>query len=1014
MTQLALGSAHTRLNTDLLNALLPEGEIAPVNCNTISRRGHSSSIPLSFAQELIWLLTQSEPDNLQHEQFCIRIRGSLQITALERSLNELVGRHEVLRASFEMYGGEPRQEIAPHCFIPLRVADLSTQSEPDREAMARALAIREKTDRFDMQLAPLLRAKLLRLGEDDHLFVFTAHRMVIDSCSRSVFLDELLQLYRGARLPELPIQYTDFSAWQREHLQGFQYSRELRYWKSHLESAPVLQDLPADNPRPAIKSYRGARFPLTISRELTSRLRALGQSADCTLFMTLLAAFQTLVHRYTGSEDLVIGSPVSSRNHPDTEGLIGCFINTLVLRTDLSGEPTFQDLLRRVRKVVRGAYAHQDFPFEKLVDKISPARNPSFEPLFQLFFVFQNAPQATHDVAGLTLTPFEVDSGTTDFDITLNLSEAGGALHGWIEYATDLFARETIERLAEHYTILLNGIVTHPDERISRLPLLSSSERAWQHSEFNHTQTAPTAGICVHEIIQNQAARTPNSVAVEFEGKYLTYAELDIQSNRLAHVLRSFGLEPNELIAVCMDRSLEIVVALLGILKAGAAYLPLDPHFPEERLATILEDARPRAVLTIEGSARNLTFCNRGEDSEEGDIADLPLIYLDAEAWEGVQDVSICGPQICTEPEHLAYVIYTSGCTGRPKGVQITHGAFANLLVSMQQCPGISAEDKLLAITTASFDIAGLELLLPLTVGARVVIANEAAVSDGTRLMHCFDRVRPTVMQATPATWRMLIQAGWKGHAGLKILCGGEAWPEELAAQLLARCGSLWNMYGPTEATVWSAVERVEAGEPVLIGKPIANTSLFILDPHQQQVPIGVPGELCIGGAGVARGYLNRAELTARKFIPNPFHPEKGERLYRTGDVARYRPNGKIEFLGRMDLQAKIRGCRVELGEIEAALVSHPAVSQAVVTAYDKSPGEQQLVAYIIGLPDRISDGSGLVQFLLRKLPEYMVPSAFVLVEALPMTPDGKLDRRALPDPRRCYTTKQQKQEATV
>ncbi|MHA3772142.1 non-ribosomal peptide synthetase [Verrucomicrobiota bacterium sgz303538] len=1014
MTQLALGSPHTRLNTDLLNALLPEGEIASVNCNTISRRGHSSSLPLSFAQELTWLLTRSEPDNLQHEQLCIRIRGYLQITALERSLNELVRRHEVLRASFEMYGGEPRQKISPHCFIPLRVADLSTQSEPDREAMARALAIREKTDRFDLQLAPLLRAKLLRLGEDDHVFVFTAHRMVIDSCSRSVFLDELLQLYRGAHLPELPIQYADFSAWQREHLQGSQYSRELRYWKSRLESAPVLQDLPTDNPRPAIKSYRGARFPLTISRELTNRLRALGQSADCTLFMMLLAAFQTLVHRYTGSEDLVIGSPAANRNHPDTEGLIGCFINTLVLRTDLSGEPTFQDLLRRVRKVVRGAYAHQDFPFEKLVDKISSARNPSFEPLFQLFFVFQNAPQATHDVVGLTLTPFEVDSGTTDFDITLNLSEAGGALHGWVEYATDLFARETIERLAEHYTILLNGIVTNPDERISRLPLLSSSERVWQHSEFNRTQTDPVAGICVHEMIQNQAARTPNSVAVEFEGKCLTYAELDLQSNRLAHVLRSFELEPNELIAVCMDRSLEILVALLGILKAGAAYLPLDPHFPEERLATILRDAQPRAVLTIEGSARNLSFCNGSEETDGDEYADLPLIYLDAEAWEGVQDVSICGPQICTQPEHLAYVIYTSGCAGRPKGVQITHGAFANFLASMQQCPGISSEDKLLAITTASFDIAGLELILPLTVGARVVVASEAAVSDGTRLMHCFDRVQPTLMQATPATWRMLMQAGWKGHTGLKVLCGGEAWSKELAAQLLARCGSLWNMYGPTEATVWSAVEPVKADEPVLIGKPIANTSLLILDQHQQLVPVGVPGELCIGGAGVARGYLHRAELNARKFIRDPFHPKEGVRLYRTGDVARYRPDGKIEFLGRMDSQAKIRGYRVELVEIEAALLTHPAVSQAVVTVYEGLHGEQHLVAYIIGLPGRVSDSSDFVQFLRRKLPEYMVPSAFVVVEALPMTPDGKLDRKALPPPNRCYSAKQEIQEATV
>lgn len=823
--------------------------------------------------------------------------------------------------------------------------------------------------------------------------MLTFHHIIFDGWSFGVVQKEVAALYKAfssgepSPLPDLPIQYADYAVWQRQWLQGEVLESQLSYWKRHLAGAPAVLELPTDRPRPAVQTFAGRVLTFTLPKALLASLRSLSRREGVTLFMTLLAAFKVLLSRHTGQQDIVVGSPIANRTRVEVEGLIGFFVNTLVLRTDLSRSPTFREVLKRVREVTLGAYSHQDLPFEKLVEELRPERDLSHTPLFQALFVLQNAPMSPPELAGVSLQPYQVRRDTSMFDLSLFLYETEEGLYVAAEYNTDLFEAATIERMASHYRTLLEGVAADTGQPITSLPLLQEAERRQLLVEWNDTASEYPREQRLHQLIEAQVEKTPEAVAVVFEGQQVSYAALNRRANQLAHHLRRLGVGSEVLVGLCMERSVEMVVALLGILKAGGTYVPLDPEFPRERVAFMLADSAAPLLVTQQRLLPELP-AHRAQ-----------VLCLDTD-WPSIARESSDNLTPLGNPEQLAYVLYTSGSTGQPKGVQIPHRALVNFLASMQQQPGISEKDVLLAVTTLSFDIAGLELYLPLTAGARVVIASRETASDGQALGEAIERSAATIMQATPATWQLLLAAGWAGQPHLKVLCGGEALPLDLAQQLLSRCGQLWNLYGPTETTIWSTISQVTAvEEKISIGRPIANTEIYILDEQRQPVPAGVPGELCIGGDGLARGYLNRPELTAEKFIAHPFSSAPGARLYRTGDLARYWSDGRIEHLGRLDFQVKLRGFRIELGEIEAVLRQHEAVAEAVVVAREDRIGEKRLVAYVVAQGKAEPSTGELRNHLHTKLPDYMIPSSFVCLPSLPLTPNGKVDRRALPTP---------------
>jgi amino acid adenylation domain-containing protein len=765
-------------------------------------------------------------------------------------------------------------------------------------------------------------------------------------------------------------------------LQKLPIQSSLAYWKQQLVGAPPLLSLPTDRPRPAEQTLRGASQAFLISQELTTALDHLSKQEGVTRRMTLLAAFDTLIYRYTGTEDLIVGSPFVS--HEDEK----VFVNGVALRTDLSGNPSFRTLLRQVRKVVAAAAVHQDVPYCLLLEELNTPRDSSYAPLFQVTFVFEeDVPLQQVDLSVLTASPWVLENNEGKFDLTLFIKPTEHGLEGQWSYNTDLFNADTIVRLNEHFQTLLAGIVAHPEQSISELPLLTTQEKQKLLVDWNQTETDYPHEQCLHHLVAAQAERTPDRIAIGFEGQTITYKVLNERANQLAHYLQKTGVQPNSLVGICVERSLEMIVGLIGILKAGAAYVPIDPNFPPERVEYMLNNAQAKVLLT-----------------QQRLVAYLPtqgalVICLDTD-WHLIAEAASTPPVSSVTPDNIAYVIYTSGSTGKPKGVQVLHRGVVNFLSSMAQQPGIAAADILLSVTTLSFDIAVLELFLPLTVGARVVLLTRAAAMDGRKLAKTIAELGITIMQATPATWRLLLEAGWAGNQQMKILSGGEAISRELAAELLEKGAALWNLYGPTETTIWSAVSQVIADERrVSIGKPIANTEIYILDALLQPVPIGVAGELHIGGVGLAQGYLKRPDLTAEKFIPNPFSEIAGARIYKTGDLARYLPNGTIECLGRLDFQVKVRGFRIELGEIESVLVSHPTVQQAVVIVREDVPGDKRLVGYIVALPNQMPTTPELRSLLKENVPEYMVPSAFVFLDVLPLTPNGKVDRKALPAP---------------
>ncbi|KYC36596.1 non-ribosomal peptide synthetase [Scytonema hofmannii PCC 7110] len=960
---------------------------------TIERISRKQELPLSFSQHRLWFLAHLEPNSpFYNIPAAVRLQGQLNLGALQKSFNEIVRRHEALRSNFQTIEGQPVAVISSVTPLMLPVVDISELSSHQQEVEIRKQALAEAQHPFDLNSDPLLRVKLLRQSNQEHIILLTMHHIVSDGWSISILVRELAKLYpafcdrQPSLLAELPIQYVDFAAWQRKWLQADVLQSQISYWRKQLESAPRVLELPTDYPRPAVQTFQGASYLFNLSQDLSLALNKLSQQNGCTLFMTLLAAFQTLLWRYTGSEDIVVGSPIANRNRTEIEGLIGFFANTLVLRTNLAGNPTFKELLTRVREVALGAYAHQDLPFEQLVEELQPQRSLSHAPLFQVMFVLQNAPMSALELPGLTLSPIATESRTAKFDLTLDMTETAQGLVGTLEYNTDLFESSTISRMAGHLQTLLCAIVANSQQRLSELPLLTNAEKALL-VKWNDTETEYPQQQSIHQLFEAQVELTPDAVAVVFELQQLTYRELNQRANQLAHYLQALGVRPEVLVGICTERSLDMVVGLLGILKAGGAYVPLDPTYPQERLAFILENAQVQVLLT------------QAQLVEALPQHKAKVVCIDTD-WLSIAHQSQENSVSEVTSHNLAYIIYTSGSTGKPKGVQIPHDALSNFLHAMRQRPGLTERDTLLAVTTYSFDIAALELFLPIIVGARLVVTSREVASDGTQLSAKLTHSNATVMQATPATWQLLLAAGWSGNHQLKILCGGEALPKQLAHQLLNRCNSVWNMYGPTETTIWSAAGIVETDSSIVpISHPIANTQFYILDRHGQIVPVGVPGELHIGGDGLARGYVNRPELTAEKFIPNPFSNKSAARLYKTGDLARYLPNGEIEYISRIDHQVKIRGFRIELGEIEARLTQHPTVREAVVVVREDVLGDKRLVAYVVSEQEFTSTLSQLRSFLKEKLPDYMMPAAFVPMKALPLTPNGKVDRQALPVP---------------
>ncbi|CAN5531280.1 hypothetical protein BH20VER3_BH20VER3_02900 [soil metagenome] len=967
--------------------------VPPPRLRPIVPRGSREPVALSYGQQRLWFLAQLESGSAAYNvPMAWRITGALDPLVLQHSLDQLTPRHEALRTTFPAEGGDPRQVVTAPRPVVLNCVDLRRVEHSTRESELGRRIAEETQPPFDLATGPLLRTALFRLGQEEHVFVLVLHHIVCDGPSIAVLLDELALLYgsfaSGAalHLSEPEVQYADFAIWQRAALIGDVRESQIHYWREQLRDCPAALDFPADRPQPFAVGFRGGMEYCHLSHDLSQDLRALARQQGVTRFMALLALFEVLLARHTGQEEICVGCPMTHRSRAEVARVMGFFANMMVLRSRLEGNPTFREFLRRTREVTLGAYAHQELPFEELVADLQPERVPGRNPFFQAMLVVEEASWRELHLPGLHCTTFPVHNGTAKFDFSLYVIDHPEGFRLGLEYNADRFDGGTARRLLEHFENLAREAVADPDCRVFDLPMLSDAERRRLLADGNAIQDGNGRIASVPQLFESQAERTPEATAVVCKGRKVSYRDLNERANRLAHHLISLGAGREVLVAICMERSLDLVVALLAVMKSGAAYLPLDPSHPHERRENILSESGAKLLL----SSRNRT-----QDLDAG----VSVVVLPAEEEARIARESDANPAVAIRPEDLVYVIYTSGSTGRPKGVQVEHGNLSNFLATMRKRPGLSANDILLAVTTIAFDIAGLELWLPLTTGASVVLASGEEVTDAPRLMILLKESKVTVMQATPATWQMLLAAGWRGDRRLQVLCGGEAVASTLADELLNRCRSVWNLYGPTETTIWSSIYKVKGGEGGVlpIGQPIGNTSMYVLDRRMEPVAVGIRGELYIGGAGVARGYAGAPSLTAEKFVSNPHSGEAKARLYRTGDLVRRRQDGTIEFLGRMDRQAKIRGYRIEPAEIEAVLQQYGSLKEVAVMVRGDLDAKQ-LVAYLVSADGSI-DHAELVRFLEAKLPAYMVPSAFVNLSALPITPNGKLDWKRLPPP---------------
>ncbi|PTL74976.1 non-ribosomal peptide synthetase, partial [Vitiosangium sp. GDMCC 1.1324] len=955
--------------------------------NPTARTG---DIPLAFSQQRLWFLDQLEPGSpVYNIPSALRLSGQLNTEALRQAFEELVRRHESLRTTFASRDGQPIQLIAPSLSIPLDVLDLQDVPASERETRANDLARQEALRPFDLANGPLLRTSLLRLASDDHVLIVAMHHIVSDGWSMGVLVREVATLYaafasgRRPSLPALPIQYADFARWQRSWLQGEVLDSQLRFWKQQLSGAPAHLELSTDKPRPPVQTFRGANLRVSFSKTLSDSIKSLSTRAGVTPFMTLLAGFQVLLHRYSRQDDISVGSPIAGRRDTELEGLIGFFVNTLVLRSRFSPELSFRDLLLQVRDTTLGAYEHQDMPFEKLVEELQPQRDLSRPPLFQVMFILQNTPSETLSLPGLTLRSLPQSSGTAKFDWTLALSDTPNGFAGGLEYNTDLFERDTVARAMEHLRILLEAAVARPDSHLSDLPLLSAAEKHKLLVEWNDLPLDYPREATLHELFEVQAERTPDAEALVDSSSSLTYAQLNARANQLAHSLRSLGVGPETPVGICSRRSADLVVGLLGILKAGGLYVPLDPAYPRERLGFIIDDSQLRFLV----AQSTVT------DSLPAHSAHVLLLDKDAEA---LSRASTSNPARAATSSNLAYLIYTSGSTGRPKGVSIEHRNAVSFLFWARSVFSPDLLSGLLASTSIAFDLSVFELFLPLSLGGTVILAGNALELPSLPASQ-----RVSLVNTVPSAMSELLRSGGLPSSVRVVNLAGEPLATSLVQQLYQQPGLslVYDLYGPSETTTYSTFTLRHSDKPATIGRPISGTQVYLLDSHLRPVPIGVPGEVFIAGAGVSRGYLGRPELTSEKFLPDPFSSSPGSRMYRTGDLARYRSDGNLEYLGRTDFQVKVRGFRIELGEIETVLDKHPGVRQVVVVAREDRPGDKRLVAYLTPSGQQVPSAAELRTHLKQHLPEHMVPSTFVVLEQLPLTPNGKINRKALPAP---------------
>ncbi|WP_420643177.1 non-ribosomal peptide synthetase [Candidatus Leptofilum sp.] len=978
----------------LLEMMLAEEGVDSSTEPTIPQRTNLEKSPLSFAQQRLWFLEQLEPGSpVYHIPAAFRLRGVVDTAVLQTSLNQLAQRHESLRTVFVSEAGTPYQKVLPEIELPLNVLDLRRAANNEQVAEKQLFAETQRP--FNLKLGPLFRTTVFQLADDDFIIVFMMHHIISDGWSMGVLFGELTAVYNAtvqnetANLPDLPIQYADFAEWQRNWLQGDVLAAQIGYWKNHLHGAPSLLELPLDKPRPNSKTFVGKRQSVTLDKIIADGLQTLARQEGATLFMAALAAFKVLLYRYTGQESVVVGSPVANRNRAEIEGLVGFFVNTLALHTDMSGAPSFRQLLGRVKEAALGAYDHQDVPFEKLVEELQPERSLNYNPIFQTLFTLETAARTPLQLAGVVNgRSLEVDFGAAKFDLSLSLTAEENGLIGSFVYNVDLFEPETLVRMAGHLQTLAAAIVANPDQPITQLNMLTEAEwqqlAAWNSTAVTYNHPVPT----VYQLFELQVEKTPDKLALIYEDVEMSYSQLNEKANQLAHYLQKQGVKPETLVGISVERSPDMVIALLGIFKAGGAYLPLDPTYPQERLAYMLADSGVKTLLT-----------------QEHLLPDLPeteaAVFLLDSDWHKVENEPTSNLDSGVSPENLAYVIYTSGSTGRPKGVLVTHRGIPNLAEAQIETFGLTPESRCLQFASFSFDASVSEVTTTLLAGATLVLAPQRSMMPGPALIHLLRDKEITVVTLPPSALAVMSPDELSGVKS--IISAGEACSAEIAAKWLPGRRFV-NAYGPTEATVCTTmniVEKVDGTPP--IGKPINNFQTLVLDANQQPLPQGIPGELYIGSElALARGYHNRPDLTAEKFVELTLDERisfKNRKFYRSGDLVKWLPDGSLEFLGRIDHQVKVRGFRIELGEIETALREHTAVQEALVLAREDKPGDKRLVAYLLSANGSTPSPTNLRSFLQETLPDYMVPNAFVSLEAFPISPNGKVDRKALPAP---------------
>ncbi|BAZ14314.1 amino acid adenylation domain-containing protein [Calothrix sp. NIES-4071] len=1011
----------------LLQQRLIKKDNTSVAQKIIPRRKTSEPCPLSFSQQRLWFLNQLEPLSPFNISIAVRLDGTLNLQALQQTLNAIVARHEALRTNFVSVDENPIQVIAEIQTVKITLIDLSELCNTDPEAEIEQILKKETQYPFNFSSDLMLRSTLLRLSEEEHILLLVMHHVASDGWSVGILYKELAGFYEAfltgnpSPFPELPIQYADFAHWQRQWLSGDTLQTQLNYWKQQLKEAPTILSLPTDKPRPPIQTFKGGTKHFQLNQDLTQKLKTLSTLSGATLFMTLMAAFATLLSRYSGQEDIVIGTPIANRNRSEVESLIGFFINTLVLRNKLQGNPTFLELLERVRETTLGAYDHQDLPFEKLVEELQPERTLSHTPIYQVMFVLQNAPIGTFELPGLTLTPLELEDAAARDDLFLSMMETETGLSGELVYNSDLFEITTIERMVIHFQTLLESIVKNPLQQVAQLPLLSATEQHQLLVEWNDTGADYPLEQTFTQQFEAIVEKNPLSIAVGFENQQLTYQQLNARANRWARHLVSLGVEAETIVAINSERNIDLLTAMLAVFKAGGAYLPLNPHHPVERNRQVLEQSQVSLVLSAKSWSSDL---QTGKDAHSTN--QLLLLLEDLDSF----DYSSENLKGRSTPENLAYVIYTSGSTGKPKGAMLEHRGMLNHLYAKVNDLQLTQTDIVAQTAAQTFDISIWQFLVALLVGGRVEIVPTEVTTDPAELLTLVQSKQISILEIVPSLLRMMLEhissSNKPNLSQLRwLLLTGETLPPQLCRQWFEYYPAIpmMNAYGPTECSddVTHYPIYTPPAQEVLnlpIGRPVSNTQLYILDKHLQPVPIGVPGELYVGGVGVGRGYLYNSQQTQLAFVKNPFRditqksatplrstfPTPAREwllrtqnlLYKTGDKARYLKDGNIEFLNRIDYQVKIRGFRIELGEIEAVLTQHPQVREVVVIARSDQPGNQYLVAYIVS---DVLNTSQLRDFLKQKLPEYMIPAAFVMLESIPLTPNGKVDRRALPEP---------------